>query len=77
MIFFQEIIYANRRSNSNLPGIIRQRSENIRAMALVRILLLCFMLFTVAPVQAQTEPDPRAGDAFDFMNVLAKKGCMI
>ncbi len=74
MISFQRIIHANCRSNSNLPGTIRQGSENIRAMVLVRILLLCSMLFSVVPVQAQTEPDPRATDAFDFMNVLAKKG---
>lgn len=41
----------------------------------LKILLFCFLWFLTLPVQAWvTEPDPRAPDAFDFMNVLAKKG---
>ena len=40
-----------------------------------KIFLVCYLLFLAVPVQAGvTEPDPRTGDAFDFMNVLAKKG---
>lgn len=74
MASFQKIVHANCRSNSKLLGTKRRGSENIRAMALVRILFLCSMLLTVVSVQAQTEPDPRATDAFDFMNLLAKKG---
>ena len=44
-------------------------------MLLFKILIFYFMLFSVVPVRAGvSEPDPRAADAFDFMNVLAKKG---
>lgn len=40
-----------------------------------RLFLLYSLLFLVLPVQASvTEPDPRASDAFDFMNLLSKKG---
>lgn len=43
-------------------------------MLLFKILLLCSMLFIVVPAQAQTKPESRAEDQFDFMDVLAKKG---
>ena len=44
-------------------------------MLLFKILLLCSMLFTIVQARAGvTEPDPRAQDEFDFMNLLAKKG---
>ena len=60
---------------AHFDEISRLGCRNIGAtVPLFKILLLCFMLLTVVPVQAQTEPDPRAKDAFDFMNVLAKKG---
>jgi hypothetical protein len=42
---------------------------------LFKIFLVCCLLFSVVPVQAGvTEPDPRAEDEFDIMNMLAKKG---
>lgn len=41
----------------------------------LKLLLLYSLLFLVLSVQASvTEPDPRASDAFDFMNLLSKKG---
>src|SRR5574340_1625459 len=51
-------------------------SESLGATVLLfKILLFCYLLFSVVPVHAGvTEPDPRGEDEFDFMNVLAKKG---
>ncbi|HEX8873622.1 MAG TPA: hypothetical protein VF780_03260, partial [Nitrosospira sp.] len=53
-----------------IPG-----SGSLGATVLFKILLVCYLLFSVVPVHAGvTEPDPRGEDEFDFMNVLAKKG---
>ncbi len=68
------------RDNGGLRYQIERRitrdSRNLGAtMLLFKILLLCSMLFTIVQARAGvTEPDPRAQDEFDFMNLLAKKG---
>lgn len=45
-------------------------------MDYLRLLFLCSLLILVMPVfgRGGPEPGPRAESAFDFMNVLAKKG---
>ncbi|SEK37954.1 carbohydrate porin [Nitrosovibrio tenuis] len=54
---------------------LQKRRTTGTAELLFEVLLLCYMVFFLGPAQAGvTEPDPRAQDAFDFMNVLAKKG---
>lgn len=45
------------------------------AKLLFKTILLFHLMFSMLPARAAvSEPDPRAEEAFDFMNVLAKKG---
>jgi len=52
-----------------------QKLQKGTTKLLFKIFLLCYAVFFVVSARAGvTEPEPRAENEFDFMNVLAKKG---